>query len=462
MAELDHMIPEFTAESGQLLRTVESGLLQMESGEMGEEAAHQVFRAIHAIRSGAAMVGLGKIQRLARRMEALLDLCRNGDLEPAQVVVDSLLQALDVLASLCARVDEHESIDIESSLSAMEAARAKEIRPSAKPGARKVEAASLPAGLPFFEISEYGLERKLGQGKLYCIHLSLALLEERGLTPLQMLNELISMGEVLDCVFNPPSGEAAGGKDSAASFDFFYATPLEQDLIKAALRLDQENLRLLDPRDFKIGQAAISDGGPEDVPQEHDPERGQSAAPPLEAEPGIPAVMAPPRPLASSDRTAFSQWDEPPESDESMGREYLTFSLGLENYGVDILSVQEIITLPRLTKLPRAPKHVLGVMNLRGMVVPVMDMRLRLDLPVSDKIEPVVVVVQIGKKLMGAAVDSVSDVVEFKESDIQDPPDFAAAVHREYLRGLCRQGDDLVVILDLAQILATEARTSGP
>jgi chemotaxis signal transduction protein/HPt (histidine-containing phosphotransfer) domain-containing protein len=459
MAELDHIILEYIEESNQLLPSAESGLLQMESKEMGDEAVHAVFRAIHAIRGGAAMAGLVKIEQLSRQMENLLDLCRNRDIEPAQPVTDSLLQSLDVLASLCGRVAEHESIDIESSASALEAALSSGLEPAIKDDIRTVSPGALPGGLPHFQISRYRLKHKLRQGNLYFIHLGQHQIVERGLTPIQLLNELISMGEVLDVITSTHSGDMAGPKEAAVSFDILYESTLELDLLKTALRLGQEDLRLLNPDDFSLSQAPVSDGETESAPRETPaPEAGNMNASQPEKEPAEPPVQKLPRPAPSQDRTAFSNLEAPLESgDDSEGLEFLTFTLGVENYGVDILSVQEIIALPRLTKVPRAPRHVLGVMNLRGMVVPVMDMRLRLSLPRDDEIEPVVVVMQAGGKLLGAAVDSVSDVLVFKETEIQEPPDFPVAVHREYMRGLCRQGDDLIVLLELDQLLAPEA-----
>jgi purine-binding chemotaxis protein CheW len=123
---------------------------------------------------------------------------------------------------------------------------------------------------------------------------------------------------------------------------------------------------------------------------------------------------------------------------------------------VDILSVQEIIGLPHLTRLPRCPGHVLGVMNLRGMVVPVLDMRRKLGIPVEDAAEPVVVVLRVDDKIMGAVVDGVSDVVHLGAEQIQDPPEFAGAVRREYLRGLSRHDQDMLILLELDRLLAPE------
>jgi two-component system chemotaxis sensor kinase CheA len=100
MSDFDDIIPEFIAESTDLLEEVESGLLQMESGSAQEETVHTIFRAIHSIKGGAGFVGLHKIESLAHKMEDLLNLIRNGDLDPSQAVIDALLQSLDVLTHL--------------------------------------------------------------------------------------------------------------------------------------------------------------------------------------------------------------------------------------------------------------------------------------------------------------------------------------------------------------------------
>ncbi|MBI5524375.1 MAG: purine-binding chemotaxis protein CheW [Desulfarculus sp.] len=146
---------------------------------------------------------------------------------------------------------------------------------------------------------------------------------------------------------------------------------------------------------------------------------------------------------------------------QSRAGEYLTFSLGVESYGVDILQVQEIIGMPRLTRLPRAPEYMLGVMNLRGMVVPVLDMRLKLNLTQDENSEAVVVVLRVGDKIMGAVVDSVRDVVQLAEEQIQTPPDFAGGLRRDYLRGLCHLDDQMIILLELDRLLAQEALSNA-
>ena len=141
---------------------------------------------------------------------------------------------------------------------------------------------------------------------------------------------------------------------------------------------------------------------------------------------------------------------------EMTGDEYLTFRLGRQNYGVSILQVQELIALPQITRLPRSQPHVLGVVNLRGMVVPILDLRIRLKLSLNQEHEPVVIVVRHEHKIIGAVVDSVDDVVILKDEQIQPPPDFAAAVEKEFIHGLANVDDQLLILLKINRLLARE------
>ena len=141
---------------------------------------------------------------------------------------------------------------------------------------------------------------------------------------------------------------------------------------------------------------------------------------------------------------------------EITGHEYLTFRLGRQDYGVSILQVQELIALPQITRLPRSQPHVLGVVNLRGMVVPILDLRIRLKLSLSQEQEPVVIVVRHEGKIIGAVVDSVNDVVILKDEQIQPSPDFAAAVEKEFIQGLANVDDQLLILLKINRLLARE------
>jgi purine-binding chemotaxis protein CheW len=144
------------------------------------------------------------------------------------------------------------------------------------------------------------------------------------------------------------------------------------------------------------------------------------------------------------------------------GSQYLTFSLGQEEYGVEILKVQEIKGYSTITPIPNAPSHVKGVMNLRGTIIPVVDLRSKLGMPTAE-CSPftVIVVVKVGSKTMGLVVDAVSDVLNIPPRDLQPTPDFGAQVDAAFISGMAKTGEKLVVLLDLDRVLSGDASGLG-
>ncbi|MCB2187270.1 MAG: chemotaxis protein CheW [Deltaproteobacteria bacterium] len=452
MGEFDDIIPEYINESTELLEVVEGGLLRLEQGEMEEEAIHTVFRAIHSIKGGAGFVGLGKIEHLAHKMEDLLNLIRNGDLVAGRAVTDALLLSLDVLKSLFERVDEHEAIEVESSIACLDQALHGSLGAAVESEYQTKGSPPPESGLPPYEIREYVLKSKLQQGFVYHLTLDLGAVEKRGLTPIKLVNEMLSMGEILDSVVVLPSqDDAQAYRGDTVHIQVLYATVLEPDLLVAALFLEECDARALGEDDFALLAPPAPAGAPptpvEDLPAAAAPVPGPAPA----TAPAPPA--APPAPMAS----AAPAPGDPPAATATRQGEYLTFQLARENYAVDVLSVQEIIGLPPLARLPRSPVHVLGVINLRGMVVPVLDLRLLLGLPAQET-AGVVVVLRVGEKIMGAVVDGVEDVVPVAEDQVQDAPEFAAAaVDRDCLKGLFTLGKELIILLDLPRLLGPGA-----
>lgn len=132
----------------------------------------------------------------------------------------------------------------------------------------------------------------------------------------------------------------------------------------------------------------------------------------------------------------------------------LTFSLADEEYGVDILAVREIRSWSRVTRIPQTPDYVLGVLNLRGAIVPVMDLRLRFGLQrESYGDDTVMIVVAIGERLFGIVVDAVSDVVDIDPATIKPVPDMGAVVDTRYLKGLVTHVDRMVMLLDVEKLM---------
>lgn len=136
------------------------------------------------------------------------------------------------------------------------------------------------------------------------------------------------------------------------------------------------------------------------------------------------------------------------------GNQFVTFSIDDEEFGIEILKVQEIIGYRRPTHVPNTPEFVSGVINLRGVIIPTIDLRKKFSMPEKeyDKFT-VIVVVEVASKIMGIIVDAVSDVLSLTEKDIQDAPEFSK-FQSECLKGMGKVGDKLVVLLDIDRILS--------
>lgn len=135
--------------------------------------------------------------------------------------------------------------------------------------------------------------------------------------------------------------------------------------------------------------------------------------------------------------------------------QFLTFNLGEELYGVDILRVQEIKGYTAVTKIPNTPPHIKGVLNLRGTIVPIVELRTKFGMPTIDYTAfTVIIVVVVRDKVMGLVVDAVSDVLNIDKKDIQSPPQFGVKVDVSFLNGIGKSGDKLVALLDIDRMLS--------
>jgi len=136
------------------------------------------------------------------------------------------------------------------------------------------------------------------------------------------------------------------------------------------------------------------------------------------------------------------------------GGKFLTFFLGKEEYAIEILKVQEIIGLMSITPVPNMPAYIRGVLNLRGKIIPVMDLRSRFGLPpVDDTTETCIVVVQEGQYRMGTVVDKVSEVADIDGANIEDVPSFGNAIGSEYLSGIGKHEETVKLLLDVSRVL---------
>ena len=142
------------------------------------------------------------------------------------------------------------------------------------------------------------------------------------------------------------------------------------------------------------------------------------------------------------------------EKDE---QQYVTFLVGDETYGVPVLKVQEIIGMTDITHVPNSLEFMKGVINLRGTVVPVVDMRMKFEMNVRDYDNfTVIIIVEIHGKLIGMIVDTVSDVLDIATKDIQETPHFSAKIETDYIDSIGQKDDLLVIILDVDNILTSQ------
>ncbi|HTW82575.1 MAG TPA: chemotaxis protein CheW [Candidatus Sulfotelmatobacter sp.] len=138
----------------------------------------------------------------------------------------------------------------------------------------------------------------------------------------------------------------------------------------------------------------------------------------------------------------------------------VSFKLGSEEYGVEIAQVQEINRMVAVTHVPRAPQFMEGVINLRGQLIPIIDLRTRFGMPRAEHTKNTrIVVTDIGAKRVGMVVDSVSEVLRLPTDAIEDAPEMITGVDTEYIRGVGKIEDRLIILLDLAKIITgTEKR----
>ena len=141
--------------------------------------------------------------------------------------------------------------------------------------------------------------------------------------------------------------------------------------------------------------------------------------------------------------------------DATKGGKFLTFFLAGEEYGLEILKVHEIIGMLPITRVPRTPEYVRGVINLRGKVIPIMDLRRKFGMDHAGD-ESCIIVVQLRGIQIGVVVDAVSEVANIPAADIEPPPTFGADVSTEFLLGLAKSNDRVRLLLDIERALSSD------
>jgi len=136
---------------------------------------------------------------------------------------------------------------------------------------------------------------------------------------------------------------------------------------------------------------------------------------------------------------------------------FLTFVLSEEEYGVEILKVREIMGIMEITPVPQTPDYMKGVINLRGKVIPIIDLRLKFTMPeVEQTKETCIIVAEVGATQVGVIVDSVSEVTDIKGEDIEEAPSFGQEIDTSFIMGLGKTKKKIVILLDIEKVLTTD------
>jgi len=146
---------------------------------------------------------------------------------------------------------------------------------------------------------------------------------------------------------------------------------------------------------------------------------------------------------------------------DSRAGKYLTFQLHQEEFGIRVLKVREIMGIQEITAVPQTPSHIKGVINLRGKVVPVIDLRLKFGMPAGEYTQRTCIIVtqvqgEAGPVLMGVIVDGVSEVLNLTGSEIEDTPDFGEEVAAQYLLGMAKVKGKVKILLDIDRVLSVQ------
>jgi len=134
---------------------------------------------------------------------------------------------------------------------------------------------------------------------------------------------------------------------------------------------------------------------------------------------------------------------------------FLCFSLGSEEFAIPLLSVREVIAMPEITPVPQTPPHFLGIMNLRGQVISVMDLRTKLSIKPDPKAETAIIICDLNPNSIGIVVDSINSVLNPSAKEISEKPEIQSQKNTEYIQGVFRSHDKLILLLDVAKTLGS-------
>ena len=449
MGEFDDLIEEFVAESKEHISDIEDDLIKIESDmeHVDPEVINRVFRAAHSIKGSSKFLDLINIGDLAHRMEDVLNLIRSDKLIPSSDVAGPLLQAADMLKNMLDDVTSSNDMDISEPLAELQKILDGEAGTPKKGGKAAAASSTLLAA---FDINPDTLKAKLSSSQVYVLTIDADHADVD-----HIRSELKNLGEVL-------SQKTADGK-----LVTIFSTIMEADMIPLALGVPGESF--IQVNESMLGQKAMKSTTLQrpavvQKPAQKVPVKAAKPAPrpkpPVKAqdENGDRACREVSYDEPDAKQMIASLKEEVKAAQKEENTSFITFTLDNEVYAVPIQTIEEIIGQQEISLLPNVPNFIRGVINLRGEIVPIMDLRLKFGLAHKEYTQfTVFLIVRVDERLMGMVVDNVADVLVIEPSKVQKKPAFSARISTEFIKGVYKDAqEDLVILVDIPALIKPE------
>ncbi|MDN5278460.1 MAG: two-component system, chemotaxis family, sensor kinase CheA [Clostridiales bacterium] len=479
--------------SRENLDTMDKMLLNLEQNPSNLDAVEEIFRAAHTLKGMSATMGFEKIAHLTHEMENILDKLRNKEIPVTTEVIDVIFETFDVLRTLVA--DSIESTDsnidlteISGKLTAIAsgapAAPAAQAPAAAEPQGGTEASAPAPApaqnggagniDISEFELSDFeisGLESAEDEGR-QALLLKVALVSDCLLKGPRIFMVLRTLDDFhCDIVKSIPEVKDLENEKFDTSFKMVLVTDKSIDQIREGIESISE-IETVEMVEISGSLGGAAPSAPPPAPVEAQPAAEEPVAPtpvhvpsaPPAAQPvaaAAPAV-APPPPAPPQDSGQGAPGEEGGEEEDDEAKEIIemvqlvTFGMAGETYALEIHQVEAIINLVPITRVPKAPSHIDGVINLRGEIVPVINTRRRLRLPpleTSENNQIIILSFEEEKVKAGFMVDSVAEVIRLPETSIEPPTRVSESVDIDYLKGVGKVDNTIIILLNAHRIV---------
>jgi len=465
MNEFQDLIPDFLDEANEHLDNIEDDILIMDSSvEKGEktdsEVINRIFRAIHSIKGGSSFVGFQKIEELSHKMEDLLNFIRNGDINPKKNTINILFKSIDKLKEMIENASESNSMDVSVYIKELLFVTNEGLGTETKKSVETIIHTKDVFEDVDFSISQYTLERRLDKGNLYLLRVdTINDLEGKGKSSIDFISDLVSFGEIIDSHI-----DLENITETTLPIHFLYFTMLEYDLVTASFSIiNPSNIIVLDKSKLTKLFKDKKTKTVSEIPKETKIEPVAPPPPAPSPTPTVPDNLDIPidspeqeESFSAQEVMSDSNLDEE-DSDWDQYNEFVTFFIAEEQYAVPIFMVQEIKEMQPFSELPNQPEYVIGVINLRGNVVPIFDLRKKLGL-VSKEFDKftVILLLNVSGKLKGCVVDAINDVIMLEHEDKQTTPMFSRSINTDYIKFIGREpsSSSFLIVLNIEKIFS--------